>query len=57
MEISVMEQIILPCLYSLAASIAFGVQFNIKLRHMITAGIGGTVTRSEEHTSELQSPS
>ena len=45
MEISVMEQIILPCLYSLAASIAFGVQFNIKLRHMITAGIGGTVTQ------------
>ncbi len=45
MEISVVEQIILPCLYSLAASIAFGVQFNIKLRHMITAGIGGTVTQ------------
>ncbi len=39
------KDIILPCLYSLIASVAFGVQFNIKLRHMITAGIGGTVTQ------------
>lgn len=38
-------EIILPCLYSLIASVAFGVQFNIKLRHMITAGIGGTITQ------------
>lgn len=40
-----LQQIILPCLYSLIASIAFGVQFNIKLRHMIMAGIGGTLTQ------------
>ena len=40
-----LQQIILPCLYSLVASIAFGVQFNIKLRHMIMAGIGGTLTQ------------
>ena len=39
------QQIILPCLYSLIASMAFGVQFNIKLRHMIMAGIGGTLTQ------------
>mgnify|MGYP003291745752 FL=1 len=42
---NVLQQIILPCLYSLIASIAFGVQFNIKLRHMIMAGIGGTLTQ------------
>ena len=40
-----LQQIILPCLYSLIASIAFGVHFNIKLRHMIMAGIGGTLTQ------------
>lgn len=40
-----LQQVILPCLYSLIASIAFGVQFNIKLRHMIMAGIGGTLTQ------------
>ncbi|MDE6746671.1 MAG: hypothetical protein K2J72_08550 [Oscillospiraceae bacterium] len=40
MELNIFEQIVLPCLYSLVASIAFGVEFNIKLRHMITAGIG-----------------
>ena len=40
-----LQQIMLPCLYSLIASIAFGVQFNIKLRHMIMAGIGGTLTQ------------
>ena len=39
------QQIILPCLYSLVASIAFGVQFNIRFRHMLTAGIGGTLTQ------------
>lgn len=39
------QQIVLPCMYSLIASIAFGVQFNIKLRHMIMAGIGGTLTQ------------
>lgn len=39
------QQLILPCFYSLIASVAFGVQFNIKLKHMITAGIGGTVTQ------------
>lgn len=42
---NVLQQLILPCLYSLIASIAFGVQFNIKLRHMIMAGIGGTLTQ------------
>ncbi len=42
---NVVQQVILPCLYSLIASIAFGVQFNIKLRHMIMAGIGGTLTQ------------
>lgn len=39
------ENVILPCLYSLIASIAFGVQFNVRLRHIITAGIGGTITQ------------
>lgn len=40
-----LEQFALPCLYSLIASAAFGVQFNIKLRHMITAAIGATITQ------------
>ena len=42
---NVVQQLVLPCLYSLVASIAFGVQFNIRFRHMITAGIGGTLTQ------------
>ncbi len=33
----------LPCLYSFIASIAFGIQFNIKLRHIVAAGAGGVV--------------
>ncbi|MDE6595670.1 MAG: threonine/serine exporter family protein [Oscillospiraceae bacterium] len=44
-NINIMEQFTLPCLYSLIASAAFGVQFNIKLRHMITAAIGATITQ------------
>lgn len=44
-NIDVFRQVFLPCLYSLVASAAFGVQFNIRLRHMITAGIGSTVTQ------------
>ncbi|MDE7288128.1 MAG: threonine/serine exporter family protein [Oscillospiraceae bacterium] len=44
-NINVMEQLVMPCLYSLIASAAFGVQFNIKLRHMITAAIGATITQ------------
>lgn len=42
---NIAQQVVLPCLYSFIASIAFGVQFNIKLRHMIMAGIGGTLTQ------------
>lgn len=44
-EINMLADVFLPCLYSLIASIAFGVQFNVRLRHMITAGIGGTITQ------------
>lgn len=44
-KINVITHVILPCVYSLTASIAFGVQFNIRLWHMITAGIGGTITQ------------
>lgn len=44
-NINIMEQFVMPCLYSLIASAAFGVQFNIKLRHMITAAIGATITQ------------
>ena len=42
---NVIQQVVLPCLYSLIASIAFGVQFNIRFKHMLTAGIGGTLTQ------------
>ncbi len=51
------REIILPCLYSLIASAAFGVQFNIKLRHMITAAIGGTITQLIFMTFELNGTS
>lgn len=44
-DLNITEQFVLPCLYSLIASAAFGVQFNIKLRHMITAAIGATITQ------------
>ncbi|MDE5859414.1 MAG: threonine/serine exporter family protein [Oscillospiraceae bacterium] len=44
-EINMMSSVVLPCVYSLIASIAFGVQFNVRLRHIITAGIGGTITQ------------
>lgn len=43
--IDILRQVFLPCLYSLIASAAFGVQFNIRPRHIITAAIGGTVTQ------------
>ncbi len=45
MQVDVVGQVILPCVYSLIASIAFGVQFNIRIRHMIMAGIGGTLSQ------------
>lgn len=45
MDNNILQQIVLPCLYSLIASIAFGVQFNIRFRHMLAAGIGGTLTQ------------
>lgn len=40
-----LHDIILPCIYSLVASVAFGVQFNIKFRHMLAAGIGAMITQ------------
>ncbi len=42
---NILSEIILPCIYSLIASIAFGVQFNIRFRHMLAAGIGATLTQ------------
>lgn len=44
-ETDLFRQVFLPCLYSLVASAAFGVQFNIRLRHIITAAVGGAVTQ------------
>lgn len=40
-----MNDIFLPCIYSLIASIAFGVQFNIRFKHMLAAGIGAMLTQ------------
>lgn len=41
----ILREIVLPCLYSFIASIAFGIQFNIRLRHIFAAGIGGAVSQ------------
>ncbi len=41
----IMKDMALPCIYSLIASIAFGVQFNIRFRHMLAAGIGAMLTQ------------
>lgn len=41
----ILSDILLPCVYSLIASIAFGVQFNIRFKHMLTAGIGSVLTQ------------
>lgn len=41
----ILREMILPCVYSFIASIAFGVQFNIRFRHMLAAGIGAVLTQ------------
>ena len=41
----IVKDMLLPCIYSLIASIAFGVQFNIRFRHMLAAGIGAMLTQ------------
>ena len=41
----ILKEMILPCVYSFIASIAFGVQFNIRFRHMLAAGIGAVLTQ------------
>ncbi len=41
----ILKEMILPCVYSFIASIAFGVQFNIRFRHMLAAGIGAALTQ------------
>lgn len=42
---NVMNDLILPCLYSVIASVAFGIQFNIKFRHISAAAVGGGVSQ------------
>ena len=39
------KEIILPCIFSFIASIAFGIQFNIRFLHIVAAGIGGIVSQ------------
>ncbi len=34
---------ILPCVLSFVASLAFGIQFNIKFKHIIAAGFGAVI--------------
>lgn len=48
------QQILLPCLYTFIASIAFGIQFNIKLRHIFAAAIGGIVSQLIFSVMELK---
>lgn len=52
-----LNQIILPCLYTFIASIAFGIQFNIRLRHIFAAAIGGIVSQLIFSVMELQGSS
>ena len=42
---SVLHDIVLPALYSFIASIAFGIQFNIRFRHIIVAAVGGIISQ------------
>ena len=50
----ILNSIILPCLYTFIASIAFGIQFNIKFHHIIAAGIGGVISQLLFSVLELE---
>ena len=39
------SEIIFPCICSFIASIAFGIQFNLRLRHIFAAALGGMLSQ------------
>ncbi len=45
METDILQDIIIPCLCSFIGCIAIGVQFNIRLRHLIAASIGSIASQ------------
>lgn len=44
METDILREIVIPCLCSFIACCAFGVQFNIKVKHLIAASVGSLVS-------------
>lgn len=48
-----LNDIILPAFYSFIASIAFGIQFNIRFRHIIAAAVGGVISQVIFSAAEL----
>ena len=54
---SVLHDIVLPALYSFIASIAFGIQFNLRFRHIIVAAVGGIISQVIFSAAELSGSS
>ena len=50
---NVLNDLVLPALYSFIASIAFGIQFNIRFRHIIAAAVGGIISQVIFNAAEL----
>lgn len=50
---NVLHDIVLPALYSFIASIAFGIQFNIRFRHIIASAVGGVISQVIFSAAEL----
>lgn len=52
-----MKEIILNALYSFIASFAFGVQFNIRFRHITAAALGSIISQVIFSTAEMSGSS
>ena len=48
-----LNEIFLPCLYSFIASLAFGIQFDIRFKHIAAAAIGGIISQLIFSVTEL----
>ncbi|MCD7731231.1 MAG: threonine/serine exporter family protein [Oscillospiraceae bacterium] len=52
-----LNELVLPALYSFIASIAFGIQFNIRFRHIIAAAVGGIISQVIFNAAEFSGSS
>lgn len=52
-KMNILSDLVLPAFYSFIASIAFGIQFNIRFRHLIAAAVGGIVSQVILSAAEL----